>query len=249
MKVFIIEDEQMAQAILVRTLTQNFPDIEIVGTAKSVRETVNWLSFSGNRADVIFMDVELSDGNCFEIFRQVDVEASVIMTTAYDNYAVRAFEVNSVDYLLKPIELSALKRAVERARSVVRKLDVETLLDSFRPSPNDARKRFIVRFNDSIVPVSCTDVAYFYTEEKNTYLVTKDDVRYVMDQSLDIISKDLDRRSFFRISRSCIVAMDAIDSITKQMGGRLKITARPVSSFDMTVSRSRVDDFLSWLDR
>lgn len=247
MKAFIVEDEQMAREILVRNLTRNFPDVEIIGTAGSVREAVNWLSFSGNRPDVIFMDVELSDGNCFEIFRQVDVEAGVIMTTAYDNYAVKAFEVNSIDYLLKPIELSALRRAVERARSVSGKFDVEALLNAFS-QPRETRKRFIVRFNDNIVPVSCSDVAYFYAEEKNTYLVTRDDVRYVMDQSLDVISEGLDRKKFFRISRSCIVSMDAIGSITKQLGGRLLISATPRPSFEMTVSRSRVDDFLRWLE-
>ena len=113
MNVLIVEDEMMAQANLARALTQHFPDVRIVG---SVRETVLWLRTPGNSADVIFMDVELSDGDCFEIFRQTDVTARVIMTTAYDNYAVRAFEVNSIDYLLKPIDLAALRRAVERCR-------------------------------------------------------------------------------------------------------------------------------------
>ena len=116
MNVLIVEDEMMAQANLARALTQHFPDVRIVGTTGSVRETVLWLRTPGNSADVIFMDVELSDGDCFEIFRQADVTARVIMTTAYDNYAVRAFEVNSIDYLLKPIDLAALRRAVERCR-------------------------------------------------------------------------------------------------------------------------------------
>ena len=111
MNVLIVEDEMMAQANLARALTQHFPDVRIVGTTGSVRETVLWLRTPGNSADVIFMDVELSDGDCFEIFRQADVTARVIMTTAYDNYAVRAFEVNSIDYLLKPIDPAALRRA------------------------------------------------------------------------------------------------------------------------------------------
>ena len=116
MRVLIVEDEPMAQQNLVRTLTQHYPDLRIVGATGSVRETVEWLRTPGNIADVIFMDVELSDGDCFEIFRQVDVSARVVMTTAYDSYAVRAFEVNSIDYLLKPIDPAALKRAVERCR-------------------------------------------------------------------------------------------------------------------------------------
>ena len=112
MNVLIVEDEMMAQANLARALTQHFPDVRIVGTTGSVRETVLWLRTPGNSADVIFMDVELSDGDCFEIFRQADVTARVIMTTAYDNYAVRAFEVNSIDYLLKPLNAADVQRAL-----------------------------------------------------------------------------------------------------------------------------------------
>lgn len=248
MNAFIIEDEPIARDNLVRLLARNFNDVEVVGTAGSIREAVAWLGAPENRPDIIFMDVELSDGNCFEIFRQVKIEGCVIMTTAYDSYALKAFEVNSVDYLLKPIEPEALKRAVGRCRALSPKIDVESLVSAFRSPGQDGRKRFIVRFNDSIVPVSSTDVAYFYVEDKCTWLVTKDNARYILDQSLDIISEGLDRNRFFRISRSCIVSMDAIESITKQFGGRLLIQARPRSAFEMTVSRSRVDDFLRWLE-
>lgn len=233
MNVLIVEDEMMAQANLARALTQHFPDVRIVGTTGSVRETVLWLRTPGNSADVIFMDVELSDGDCFEIFRQADVTARVIMTTAYDNYAVRAFEVNSIDYLLKPIDPAALRRAV--------------LLNAIR-GPREYKQRYVVRFNDRIVPVQTTDIAYFYSEEKNTYLVTSDNNRYVVDQSLDVLSDELDPGRFFRISRSCIIAMPAIVSIVKYLGNRLKITARPRPEFEMVVSRSRVDDFLKWLE-
>jgi len=248
MKVFIIEDEPIARDNLVRLLAKNFDDLEVIGTAGSIKESVDWLNTQGNHPDIIFMDVELSDGNCFEIFRQTAVDSGVIMTTAYDSYAVKAFEVNSVDYLLKPIEPEALKRAVGRCRSISRKLDLDSLVSAFRPSAPDGRKRFIVRFNDSIIPVASTDIAYFYSEDKSTWLVTKEDSRYTMDQSLDIIYEELDHKRFFRISRNCIVAMDAIDSITKQFGGRLLISGTPRPTFEMTVSRSRVEDFLNWLE-
>lgn len=247
MNVLIVEDEMMAQANLARALTQHFPDVRIVGTTGSVRETVLWLRTPGNSADVIFMDVELSDGDCFEIFRQADVTARVIMTTAYDNYAVRAFEVNSIDYLLKQIDLAALRRAVERCRVRSGGIDPDVLLNAIR-SPREYKQRYVVRFNDRIVPVQTTDIAYFYSEEKNTYLVTNDNNRYIMDQSLDVLSDELDPGRFFRISRSCIIAMLAIVSIVKYLGNRLKITARPRPEFEMVVSRSRVDDFLKWLE-
>ena len=247
MRVLIVEDEIMARQSLARALTQHFPDLHIVGTTGSVRETVGWLRTPGNVADVIFMDVELSDGDCFEIFRQIDVTARVIMTTAYDSYAVRAFEVNSIDYLLKPIDPAALRRAVERCRAGGAATDTARLLEAVAP-PRGRKQRYVVRFNDRIVPVKTADIAYFYSEEKNTYLVTVDNNRYVMDLSLDILSEELDERNFFRISRNCIVSMQAIASVVKHLGNRLKIIARPHPDFEMVVSRSRVDDFLRWLE-
>ena len=237
----------MAQQSLARTLTQHYPDLRIVGTTGSVRDTVEWLRTPGNETDVIFMDVELSDGECFEIFRQVDVTARVIMTTAYDSYAVRAFEVNSIDYLLKPIDPAALKRAVERCRQRDAGIDAERLLSALR-TPREYKQRYVVRFNDRIVPVRTADIAYFYSEEKNTYLVTCDNNRYVMDLSLDILSEELDERSFFRISRNCIISMQAISSVVKYLGNRLKVIARPRPDFELVVSRSRVEDFLRWLE-
>lgn len=252
MKVLIVEDEMMAQKNLVRTLTQNFPDMEIVGTTGSVNSTLSWLKTPGNHADVIFMDVELSDGVCFEIFRQHDIKAKVIMTTAYDSYAIKAFEAGSVDYLLKPIDLSALKRAVARCRMSGGQIDMEALMKAFNSNPapkKEYRERLLIRFNDRIVPVLTEDIAYIYSEEKTNWMVTFDGNRYIIDSSLDIIGDDLDPDRFFRISRGCIVSMKAISSIIKQAGSRLRIVSKPEAPFEMTVSRSRVDDFLIWLER
>lgn len=251
MKVLIVEDEIMAQKSLIRTLTQNFPDMEIVGTTTSVKGTVKWLDDPMNSVDVIFMDVELSDGECFEIFRQTDVKAKVIMTTAYDSYAIKAFETGSIDYLLKPVDVPALKRAVARCRMSGGQVDVEALLNAIGSNApkKEYKERYIVRFNDRIVPLLTDNIAYVYSEEKTNWLVTFDGEKYIVDSSLDVIGEDLDPEKFFRISRGCIISMKAIDSIVKQMGSRLKIISRPEASFEMTVSRSRVDDFLKWLER
>ncbi len=251
MKVLIVEDEIMAQKSLIRLLSQNFPDMEIVGCTTSVKSSVAWLKAPGNTVDVIFMDVELSDGECFEIFRQVEVKAKVIMTTAYDNYAIKAFETGSVDYLLKPIDPSSLKRAVARCRTGEALVDVEALLKAVGEgrAKKEYKERYIVRFNDRIVPLQTDNIAYVYSEEKTNWLVTFDGEKYIVDSSLDVIGEDLDPEKFFRISRGCIISMKAIDSIVKQMGSRLKIISRPEASFEMTVSRSRVDDFLKWLER
>jgi DNA-binding LytR/AlgR family response regulator len=197
------------------------------------------------------MDVELSDGVCFEIFRQVDVRSKVIMTTAYDSYALKAFEAGSVDYLLKPINPEHLKRAVARCRMSGGKLDVEALTRALEGTntKKDYKERYIVRFNDRIVPLLTSNIAYIYSEDKNNYLVTFDDQKYIIDSSLDVVNEDLDPMYFFRISRGCIISMTSIDTIIKQTGGRLRIVAHPNPSFEMTVSRSRVEDFLNWLEK
>ena len=252
MKVLIVEDEIMAQKSLVRLLAQNFPDITVVNILSSVKGVVSWLKENPDAVDIIFMDVELADGVCFEIFRQTDVKAKVIMTTAYDHYAVKAFETGSVDYLLKPIDSTALKRAVARCRMSGGMVDVEQLLKAVgnnQESKREYKERYIVRFNDRIVPLMTSDIAYVYSEEKNNYLVTSDGHKYVIDSSLDVIYEDLNPKDFFRISRGCIMSLKAIRSIVKQAGGRLRIVSEPESPFEMTVSRSRVDDFLAWLEK
>ena len=252
MKVLIVEDEAMAQKSLIRVLEQNFPDIQVVGTTNSVISTVNWLQDPLNHADVIFMDVELSDGVCFEIFRQVEVTAKIIMTTAYDSYAIKAFETGSIDYLLKPIEVSALRRAVTRCRTNRSQIDTESLLKAIggqiQPK-NEYKERHIIRFNDRIIPLMTSDIAYIYSEDKTNYLMTFSGERYIIDSSLDVIGDELDPEKFFRISRGCIISMKAISSIIKQSGSRLRIVSNPESSFEMIVSRSRVDDFLEWLEK
>ena len=240
MNALIIEDEKVAQTALSRTVRNEFPDINIVGMTSSVQESVTFLKNLTGPLDIIFMDVELSDGDCFEIFRQTEVDAKVIMTTAYDSYAIKAFEAGSVDYLLKPIDVKDLRRAVERCRKNTTNPDIAALLEAFR---RPARERFIVKFNDRIVPVKTSEIAYFYSEDKYNYLVTTGGAVYIADRSLDEIAEELDPHSFFKISRSCIVSLGAIISITKLVGGR------PKPSFDMVVSRSRSDDFLTWLER
>ena len=252
MNILIVEDEVMAQKSLARVLTQNFPDFNIVGCTDSVKGTVAWLNDPTNKADIIFMDVELSDGVCFEIFRQTDVKAKVIMTTAYDSYALKAFEAGSVDYLLKPIDPAALQRAVARCRMREGNIDLEALLKATGGAPatrKEYKERFLIRVNDRIIPLQTSRIAYIYSEEKSNWLITDDGHKYIIDMALNIVNEELDPDKFFMISRSCIISLKAITSIIKQAGGRLRIIPSPSSSFEMTVSRSRVDDFLTWLER
>lgn len=252
MNILIVEDEVMAQKSLGRVLLQNFPDFDIVGYTDSVKGTVAWLNEPGNKADIIFMDVELSDGVCFEIFRQTEVKSKVIMTTAYDSYALKAFEAGSIDYLLKPINPEALKRAVSRCRASSGGIDVEALIKAAgggAGAKKEYKERFLIRVNDRIIPLETSRIAYIYSEEKSNWLVTTDGQKYIIDSSLNIVIEDLDPERFFMISRSCIISMKAISSIIKQAGGRLRVIPTPDTSYEMTVSRSRVDDFLSWLEK
>lgn len=246
LKVLIVEDEPMAQANLSRTLQKYYPDLEIVGMTSSVSGTVEWLK--EHSADVIFMDVELSDGDCFSIFRQINVDAKIVMTTAYDSYAVKAFEVNSVDYLLKPIEKEDLDRAVQRCRNSAGVTDMSSLLSTISGTQHEYRQKFMVRLNDKILPIPVSDIAYFLSEDKVTWMFTSDGAKYVLDQSLDVLSSQLSPSRFFRISRGCIIASSAVQSIIKLQGGRLKINAVPRSGPEILVSRSRSDDFLQWLE-
>ena len=248
MKALIVEDEMMARNRLARMLTSGFPDIEVAGETSSVEDTINWLRDPSNSADIIFMDVELSDGDCFEIFRQEKVQAKVIMTTAYDSYAVKAFEAGSIDYLLKPIDPAALRRAVERCRERTSGVDLDALMRALGRSDSPAYKeRFIVSVGERIIPVKTSDIAYFYSKDKYNYLAGKDGSHYIIDSSIDSLADELDPKKFFRISRGCIVALGAIRSVTRQFGGRLRVEAEPGPPFEMTVARARVDDFLAWL--
>lgn len=257
--VLIVEDELPAQANLRRALEMRFPDLRIVGLQSSVHGTLEWLKEPTNRADIIFMDVELSDGMCFDIFSQVEVNAKVVITTAFDNYAVKAFRINSIDYLLKPIDPEELAGAVERCRRALaaesentvaaQPIDIEALKSALTGGGEPTfRKRFVVRFGDRLSVIETTQVAYFYAEDKSTHLVTNEGRRYILDQSLDQLAEEISPADFFRISRNCTVSIRAIAGISKHQSNRLKVNLIPKPDFEVFVSRSRTTDFMTWLE-
>ena len=248
-RVLIIEDEPIARENLKGMLSRLFPDLHVIGECGSVAASVDFLK-THNGSDpalpapqLIFMDVELSDGNSFSIFKQVAVTARVIMTTAYSEYAVKAFEADALDYLLKPIDPEALRRAVTRAQ--------ERISASAARVPITPKERFLVRLNDRIVPVDVRDIAYFYSEAKNSYLVTFAGKAYVLDDSLDTLEAVVEPQAFFRISRSCIINEQAIDSMDRILGGRYRISLKKGidALTDLTVSRARADGFITWMER
>lgn len=257
MNVLIIEDELVAQQALARMLERNFPDMTICGCCDSVRRTVEFLSSTTTYPDMIFMDVELSDGKCFDIFEHVEIKCPVVMITAYDNYAIKAFNVNSVDYLLKPINVPDLSRAIERCRKLLSQsatIDMSALHSAIaqmqsQSSQQSYKQRHLLRYNDKIVMVETVNIAYFYSEEGSTYLMTNQGERYLMDISLDVVSKELNPARFFRISRSCIVSSVSVGQVVKKMGNRLKLSLKPASNIDSFVSRAKTADFMEWLEK
>jgi DNA-binding LytR/AlgR family response regulator len=255
MNILIIEDELVAQRALVRALTTNFDDINICAVLDSVEKSVEWLNSCEVYPDAIFMDVELSDGKCFDIFDQIKITCPIVIVSAYNNYAIKAFEVNSIDYLLKPASVADLSRALERWRSKKTtnrpNIDIEALRNALGwGNDNNKRyeQRYLLRYNDKIVMVETNNIAYFYSEDGCTYLMTTAGEKYLMDISLDTISKELNPAIFFRISRSCIVADKAVGNVAKRLGNRIKLSLKPASDIDSFVSRSKTSDFLAWLE-
>lgn len=254
-KILVVEDEIPAQVNIKKLINKHCQDSVIVDVLSSVRSTVKWLEENPDGADVIFMDVELSDGVCFDIFDKVNVNTQIIITTAYDNYAVNAFRVNCTDYLLKPILDSDFIRAWNRCRERIEQHNtpnMEALMNAIVSAGaqrgKEYKKRFIVKTGEKIIIIPVEDIAYCYSEDKSTYAVNFAGARRLLDYSLDMVQEMLDPKRFFRVSRSCIVAINAIENISKHLGTRLKLQLNPRTEEDIVVSRSRTSDFLVWLD-
>ncbi len=253
MNVLIIEDEIIAQQALSRMLTENFDNITVCGILDGVSQTVEWFNQTEVYPDLIFMDVELSDGKCFDIFDRIRIECPIIMVTAYNHYAVKAFEIDSIDYLLKPVSVADLERALNRYHerrnsSETTTLNIEALRSIVSGGGKRYKQRYLLRYNDKIIVVDTQQIAYFYSEDGSTYLMTSAGDKYLMDVSLDMITRELDPTRFFRISRSCIVADSAIGNVAKRLGNRIKLSLKPSSDVDSFVSRSKTSDFLAWLE-
>lgn len=250
MRAFIIEDEAPARAKLIRLLADHCPDVKVVSQTDSIRGAVEWLQ--SNSADIIFMDVELSDGLCFEIFKRTEVEGNVIIVTAYDSYAIRAFKVNSIDYLLKPIEPEELVAAVDKCRVKSKEataVDLKAIEEMFSNHTKPSyKKRFVAQVGDSIISTPTEEILYFYAADKVVYLVTEEGRRLIVDQTLNSIEEQVDPMQFCRISRGCIASFRSIKSVSKYFDGKLKITLKRGALTEVVVSRLRAQDILDWLD-
>jgi len=254
MNILIIEDEIRASKQLQAMLQNNFSEMKVLEVLESVEDSVEWFN-QNDSPDLILMDVQLADGLSFEIFQKTSIEAPVIFTTAYDQYSIKAFKVNSIDYLLKPIQENDLANAIKKykkyhekqSNSNINSAMVEQLLQNL--SPDKSRKRFMVKEGSSMTFVQIDTILFFYSEDGISFLVNNEGKRYIVDQPLDTIEKEIDHNNFFRINRGQIVKINAVEKIHPYFNHRLKLDIKENSKLDFIVSRNRTSDFKAWVNQ
>lgn len=249
MKVLIIEDEPLAAARLERLIVKAAPDFNIVGKTESITESVAFLN--AQKVDVIFADIHLSDGHSFSIFETVDIEVPIIFTTAYDQYAVKAFQWNSIDYLLKPIEKEALKTSIEKLKKVqmpVSSVDIEALTAALNNKEPRYKSRLLVQIGDKLKTIAIANIAYFKGEGKYVYLFTNEGNKYIVDYTLTDLESLLKPDDFFRVNRQFIIAFPAIKNMYAASKGRVSLELLPATPEPVIVSTERSPNFKIWLN-
>lgn len=252
MRLLIIEDEAAAYRQLRRLCEKYLQEFEISGQVQSVREAVNWLS-SNPSPDVIFMDVELTDGQCFDILTEVEIDSFVIFTTAYDQFAIRAFDLNSLAYLLKPVDEDHFKNAIKKLRgqlsSSLKRDDWQGLLNSISVNSKEEHKeRFLIRHGSKLISLSIDQIAYFQRDDSIVLVHTSDGSKYSVSYSLEELEKMLDPKVFFRLNRSFLARINSITAIHDYFNSKLKLELSPSSSTEVIVSKEKSGRFKLWLD-
>jgi DNA-binding LytR/AlgR family response regulator len=254
MKILIVEDEELAVKKLQKTLTALDVSSDVVGVTDSIRSTVDWLN-ENQQPDLILMDIELADGQSFEIFNLTDVKSPVIFTTSYDEYALKAFKVNSVDYLLKPIQKEELQAALNKFQKLKADRKPDINLDGLvkeleqRLQTKQYRKRFLVKHAQKLVSVEIDEIGYFYSDGRLNFFKTTDNKKYVVDYTMDELEDMLDPEKYFRISRSFYVSANSIDKIDDYFGNRLILALKPPVDKEALVSREKVTEFKKWMGK
>ena len=255
MDIVIIEDEVLAAEKLEKMILRHDSEHQILNKIRSVEEAVAWFS-KNEPPDILFLDIHLLDGTCFDIIKTTEIRCPVIFTTAYDNYALEAFQWHSVDYLLKPVSFNKLQLAFQKLDNIrqsfqqnhqVEKLD--KVINALEGQSGHYKSRFLIKYRDKLFSINVDEIAYFFSEDRITFLVSRTDKRYAINYSLDELDTSLDPASFFRINRQMILHIDSIQVIHKHFKGRLKIDLLPEPVEPAMVSSRRVADFQAWLDR
>lgn len=251
MKAVIVEDEFIAAQNLQRLISHAAADIEVITVLQSVEECVEWFS-TQPAPDLVFMDIQLADGSSFSIFEKVNISCPVIFTTAYDEYALKAFEVNSIDYLLKPINTKSFERAIAKFRQLGSNNNkgsaeaIAQLLDVFNKTKDAYKSHFLIPYKDKLVPLQVERIACFYIENKMAKIITTDNESFFLDSSLDELYLQLDPAYFFRANRQYIVAHKAIKDISIWFGSKLFINLLVPVPEKIIVSKARVAEFKTW---
>lgn len=251
MKILIVEDEKPAATRLMNMLRKAEPEATILGVTEGVESTLNFLD-QGQVPDLIFMDIHLADGTSFDIFNEVSVTCPVIFITAYDQYALKSFQMNGIDYLLKPVKKEELIRALDKFKKWfvekgVPPIDYMKLAGLIKNKEKEYKRRIMIRYGEVIKTVEIDDVAYFYTEEKINFLRTKGNISYPIDFNLDELENMIDPKIFFRINRQFIVNFQAIAKMVSFSKSRVKITLNPSCEIETIVSTERSGNFKHWL--
>ncbi len=251
MKIVIIEDEDLAARRLENMIHKYDANIEVVKKMASVEESVEWFS-KNNEPNIIFLDIHLEDGLSFSIFEKVNIKSPIIFTTAFDEYAIRAFKLKSIDYLLKPILQEDLNVAIEKYKewnkSTSSLIDVQNLFDLITKKGPQYKSRFSITLGAKIKTIEAAEISYFYSLEGNTFLVTNSNNHYPLDQSLDNLMDMLDPKEYFRINRQFLIRLKAIKNVHVFPKSRLKVDLNPVFEGDIFVSLDKVTKFKDWLD-
>ena len=257
MRVFIIEDEIPAAEKIQRFLHRYDDSIEIAGTAMSVKQAVSWLNEDG-QADLLFMDIQLTDGLSFDIFKEVNFDIPVVFTTAYNEYAIEAFKANGIDYLLKPITFDDLSESLAKFHALKTKLqepgqaeatsviDLQSALQML--SKREYKTRFMVKIGEHIRSVTTDQIDLFYAEGRNAYIVTQDGKRLIIDYKLETLEEMIDPKKFFRVNRTFIVEINAIKDVLVYSNSRLKVILTTSFDREIIVSREKVNAFKTWFD-
>jgi DNA-binding LytR/AlgR family response regulator len=251
MNVVIIEDEKLAADKLEHTLKRVDESISVMARLASVKESVRWLS--ANKPDLIFLDIHLSDGLSFGIFEQLSLNIPIIFTTAYDQYAIKAFQVNSISYLLKPIRKRDFEEALRKYKTLqqAQNIDVEKLISSLQNKEQNYRSRFLIRIGDRMKKIPVSDAAYFYASEKAVFIKTFSNNGYPLELTLETLERELDPTLFYRINRKYIVHIEAIESMVAWSKSRVKLNLMPSpdENQEVVVSTDRAPGFKKWLDK
>lgn len=247
-RILIIEDEESAAKRLEKMVAEALPEAEVIGSISSITAAVNWFK-KNQQPDLALFDIHLADGSSFEIFKQVKVDFPVVFTTAYDQYALEAFKVNSIDYLLKPIKKEELGRALEKFKklhfNISAPVDIKKLLDSIRKT--EYKERFVIKYGEHMRTIQVADIAYIFSENRISFAMLKEGKRYALDLNMDQLEEMLSPKHFFRINRQFIVNYSAITEMLTYSKSRVLVKLNPPTKEETIVSTERSASFKAWL--